>query len=290
MNIDQVYKQVIEKVLREGKKKINRTATDAISVSGCMIDYDMANGFPLLTTKKMAWMTLRVELEGFIKGVTDKSWFQERGCKIWNEWCTPAKVPYGHDEATYTAMAEEQDLGPIYGFQWRNFNGQYEFGAEKFTGGIDQLAHAIKTLKTNPDSRRILVNAWNPQQLDQMALVPCHYSYQLLCNDGVLDLLWNQRSCDMFLGIPFNIASYALLLELVAKECGMKAGKLIGFLGDAHIYVNHQAQLDEQMKREPYAPPTLKLEGYNSIFDWEWQHATLDGYECHPAIKGEVAV
>ena len=187
-------------------------------------------------------------------------------------------------------MAEEKDLGPIYGFQWRNFNGQYEFGAENSIGGIDQLTHAIETLKTRPGSRRILVNSWNPQQLDQMALVPCHYSYQLLCNDGVLDLLWNQRSCDVFLGIPFNIASYGLLLELIAKECGLKVGKLIGFLGDAHIYVNHLAQLDEQMKREPYAPPTLRLEGYDSIFDWEWQHATLDGYECHPSIKGEVAV
>ena len=290
MNIDQVYKKVVEKILREGKQKTNRTAVDTISVSGCMIDYDMANGFPLLTTKKMAWKTIRVELEGFIKGVTDKSWFQERGCKIWNEWCTPAKVPYGHDAAALKAMAEEKDLGPIYGFQWRNFNGRYEFGAESFAGGIDQLANAVETLKTNPDSRRILINAWNPQQLNQMALVPCHYSYQLLCNDGVLDLLWNQRSCDIFLGIPFNIASYALLLELIARECGMRAGKLIGFLGDAHIYVNHLAQLDEQMKREPYAPPVLSLSGYNSIFDWEWQCATLEGYECHPAIKGEVAV
>jgi thymidylate synthase len=290
MNIDQVYKQLVEKVLREGKRKTNRTATDTISVSGCMIDYDMANGFPLLTTKKMAWKTLRVELEGFIKGVTDKAWFQERGCKIWNEWCTPAKVPYGHDEAACKAMSEEQDLGPIYGFQWRNFNGRYEFGAGSFAGGIDQLARAIEILKTNPNSRRILVNSWNPQQLDQMALVPCHYSYQLLCTDGVLDLLWNQRSCDIFLGIPFNIASYALLLELIAKECGMKAGKLIGFLGDAHIYVNHLAQLDEQLKREPYTPPTLILDGYDSIFGWEWPHATLNGYECHPALKGEVAV
>lgn len=290
MNIDQVYKQVVEKVLREGKRKTNRTATDTIAVSGCMIDYSMANGFPLLTTKKMAWKTLRVELEGFIKGVTDKAWFQERGCKIWNEWCSPAKVPYGHDGATLEAMAAEKDLGPIYGFQWRNFNGNYEFGAEGFAGGIDQLANAIETLKTNPNSRRILVNAWNPQQLDQMALVPCHYSYQLLCNDGELDLLWNQRSCDIFLGIPFNIASYGLLLELVARECGMKAGKLIGFLGDAHIYVNHLDQLDEQLKRAPYPPPTLKLEGYKSIFEWEWQNAVLEGYECHPAIKGEVAV
>lgn len=290
MNIDQVYKRVVEKVLNEGKRKENRTATDTISVSGCMIDYSMSNGFPLLTTKKMAWKTIRVELEGFIKGITDKSWFQERGCKIWNEWCTPTKVPYGHDESTLKAMSEEKDLGPIYGFQWRNFNGKYAFGSHNFTGGVDQLEKAIETLKTNPDSRRILVNSWNPQQLEQMALVPCHYSYQLLCNDGELDLLWNQRSCDIFLGIPFNIASYALLLELIANECGLKAGKLIGFLGDAHIYVNHLEQLEEQMKREPYAPPTLKLEGYDSIFDWEWQHAILEGYECHPTIKGEVAV
>jgi thymidylate synthase len=290
MNIDQVYGQVVDKILREGKRKSNRTATDTLSVSGCMLEYSMQNGFPLLSTKKMAWKTIRVELEGFIRGVTSKSWFQERGCKIWNEWCSPSKVPYGHDEATLAAMAAEDDLGPIYGFQWRNFNGMYDPDAAAFSGGIDQLQRAIQELKTNPNSRRIIVNSWNPQQLGEMALVPCHYSYQLLCNDGELDLLWNQRSCDVFLGIPFNIASYALLLELIAKECGMKAGKLIGFLGDAHIYVNHLDQLEEQMNRKPFAPPTLKLDGYDSIFDWEWKHATLDGYECHSAIKGEVAV
>jgi thymidylate synthase len=290
MNIDQVYGQVVDKILQEGKRKSNRTATDTLSVSGCMLEYPMQNGFPLLSTKKMAWKTIRVELEGFIRGVTSKAWFQERGCKIWNEWCSPAKVPYGHDEATLAAMAAEEDLGPIYGFQWRNFNGRYDPEAAAFSGGIDQLQRAIQELKSNPNSRRIIVNSWNPQQLDEMALVPCHYSYQLLCNDGVLDLLWNQRSCDVFLGIPFNIASYALLLELIAKECEMKAGKLIGFLGDAHIYVNHLDQLEEQMNRNPFAPPTLKLEGYDSIFDWEWKHATLDGYQCHSAIKGEVAV
>ncbi len=255
-----------------------------------MLEYAMENGFPLLSTKKMAWKTIRVELEGFIRGVTRKTWFQERGCKIWNEWCSPLKVPYGHDEKTLVAMAEEDDLGPIYGFQWRNFNGRYDPDAAAFSGGIDQLQWAIQELKTNPHSRRIIVNSWNPQQLGEMALVPCHYSYQLLCNDGELDLLWNQRSCDVFLGIPFNIASYGLLLELIAKECGMKAGKLIGFLGDAHIYVNHLDQLEEQMNRKPFTPPTLKLDGYDSISDWEWKHATLDGYECHSAIKGEVAV
>lgn len=290
MNIDQIYGQIVEKILSEGKQKNNRTATDTLSVSGCMIEYQMDNGFPLLTTKKMAWKTIRVELEGFIRGVTSKAWFQERGCNIWNEWCTPSKVPYGHDDATLTAMATEDDLGPIYGFQWRNFNGPYTSDSTAFKGGVDQLKCAIEELKTNPNSRRIIVNSWNPQQLGEMALVPCHYSYQLLCNDGVLDLLWNQRSCDVFLGIPFNIASYALLLELIAKECGMKAGKLIGFLGDAHIYVNHLEQLEEQMKRKPFTPPTLKLDGYDSIFDWEYNHATLDGYEYHAAIKGEVAV
>jgi thymidylate synthase len=290
MNIDNVYKAVVEKVLKEGRKKSNRTGIDTLSVSGCMIDYTMSEGFPLLTTKKMAWKTIRVELEGFIKGITDKRWFQERGCNIWNEWCSPIKVAYGHDKATQAAMAAEPDLGPIYGFQWRNFNGNYPSRAPGFTGGIDQLQRAIHLLKTDPESRRILINAWNPQQLHEMALVPCHYSYQLLCNDGIVDLLWNQRSCDIFLGIPFNIASYALLLELIAKECGLKAGKLIGFLGDAHIYTNHLAQLEEQLNRPPFPPPALTLQGYDSLFDWEWSHATLENYQCHAAIKGEVAI
>lgn len=291
MNIDEVYAGVIYKILAEGKIKENRTGVDTRSLTGYMLEYDMSNGFPLLTTKKMAWKTLRVELEGFIRGITDKQWFKDRGCNIWNEWCHPNKVPYGNDEETKAKMKAENDLGPIYGAQWRGFNGDYNAREKRMEGGIDQLAWAIDQVKTNPQNRRIIVNAWNPQQLDEMALVPCHYSFQLLCNDGKLDLLWNQRSVDTFLGLPFNIASYGLLLELIAHECGLEAGKLIGFLADVHIYVNHDEQITEQMSRKPFTPPKLVIEaGYDSIFDWTWDRATLNGYECHSAIKGEVAV
>ena len=289
MNIDDVYKDVIRKILSEGQLKENRTGVDTLSLTGYMLEYDMGNGFPLLTTKKMAWKTLRVELEGFIRGITDKQWFKDRGCNIWNEWCNPQKVPYGQDDETLAKMKAENDLGPIYGYQWRNFNGKY-VGTETSDHGIDQLAWAIDQVKNNPQSRRIIVNAWNPQQLDEMALVPCHYSFQLLCNNGRLDLLWNQRSVDTFLGLPFNIASYGLLLELIAKECGLEVGKLIGFLADVHIYVNHKEQIDLQLDREPFDPPHLNLDDYIDLFDWSWDNATLDGYEYHPAIKGEVAV
>lgn len=296
MKADELYKEAINKVLSCGKEKSNRTGTDTISISGYMFEYDMSYGFPLLTTKKMAWKTLRVELEGFIKGITDKQWYKDRGCNIWNEWCNPQKVPYGHDAETQAAMSAENDLGPVYGFQWRNWNGGYPIEewinpeTQSYEGaGIDQLKWAIDQVKTNPNNRRIIVNAWNPEQLDQMALVPCHYSYQLLCDGDTLDLLWNQRSCDLFLGIPFNIASYALLLELIAKETGMKAGKLIGFWGDLHIYENHLTQVNEQLKRTPYNSPTLSLDN-DSIWDWTWDKATLQGYESHGPLKAEVAV
>jgi len=282
MNIDEVYCDMLRKIIADGITKENRTGVTTKSISGYMLEYDMANGFPLLTTKKMAWKTLRVELEGFIKGVTNKQWFTDRGCNIWNEWCNPQKVAYGHDEETQAKMKAEDDLGVIYGSQWRNFNGE----------DCDQLAIAIDKLKNNPECRRNIVMAWNPLKLDQMALVPCHFGFQLLANNGTLDLLWSQRSCDSFLGIPFNIASYGLLLELIAKECGLKAGKLIGFLGDVHIYENHMDVIEEQLNRKPLTAPTLNLNGdlYNSIFDWEWDHATLLGYDCHPALKGAVAV
>ena len=290
MHIDKQYFSIIDKILKEGKRKENRTGIDTISISGCMVEHDMSEGFPILTTKRIAWKTLKVELEGFIKGVTNKQWFQDRGCKIWNEWCNPTKVPYGHDEATKLAMLEEKDLGPVYGYQWRNFNGRYDPDEGVFGDGVDQLAWAINQLKTNPNNRRIIVNAWNPQQLNQMALVPCHYSFQLLHNEGELDLLWNQRSCDVGLGIPFNIASYGLLLELIAKECGFKAGKLVGFLADTHIYVNHLKALEEQMSRDPYQAPTLELGEYESIFKWTHKEARLNNYQFHESVKMEVAI
>jgi len=292
MNIDEVYFQIINKILKEGTLKENRTGVDTISVSGCMLEYDMKNGFPLLTTKKMAWKTIRVELEGFIKGITSKKWYQDRGCHIWDAWCNPSKVPYGHDEETRKRMAAEDDLGPIYGYQWRRFNELYLGREHKLPirEGVDQLAWAIDQLKTNPQNRRIIVSAWNPEQLNQMALVPCHYSFQLLQNNGKLDLLWNQRSVDSFIGLPFNIASYGLLLSLIANECGLEQGKLIGFLADTHIYVNHLDQLKEQEQRKPFGPSKINIANDKSVFDWEWKDARLENYKSHEAIKGKVAI
>lgn len=295
MTIDKQYLDLLKKIISQGKTKTNRTGIDTKSITGHMLEYDMSNGFPLLTTKKMAWKTIRVELEGFIKGVTDKRWYKDRGCNIWNEWSNPRLVKYGHDDETKKMMSECNDLGPIYGYQWRSFNYPYIDGAPKtnvFTNiGYDQLVNAIYEVKNNPDSRRIIVSAWNPQQLNKMALVPCHYSFQLLCNNGTIDLLWNQRSVDVPLGLPFNIASYALLLELIAKECNLKPGKLIGFLADVHIYMNQMEGIREQLNREPFDAPTLELsDDYNNIFNWDWSKATLSNYKCHESIKMPVAV
>ena len=279
-SIDEIYKEIVEDVFNFGEEKDTRTGIKTLSTTGAMIKYDMENGFPILTTKKIAWKTLCVELEGFIKGITDKKWFQERKSYIWNEWCSPEKVPYGHSDLIKEKMRNEQYLGPIYGAQWRNFN----------NSGIDQLKNAIETLKKDPNSRRIIVNAWNPQQLDEMALPPCHYSFQLLCNKkGQLDLLWNQRSVDVFLGLPFNIASYALLLELIAKECGLRPRFLVGFLADVHIYVNHADKLKTQLERTPFKSPKLFIES-KGLWDWDHTKQWLCGYNHHSAIKGEVAV
>lgn len=288
-HIDREYMAVLNKIICHGIHKENRTGTDTTSLSGHMFEWDMSKGFPLLTTKKMAWKTIRVELEGFIKGITDKSWYKERGCNIWNEWCNPHRVPYGHDEETQAKMKAENDLGPIYGAQWRAFNGYYD-NSGHMNGGVDQLVIAIDKIKNNPNCRRNIVTAWNPQQLHEMALVPCHYSFQLLANNGVLDLLWNQRSVDTFLGLPFNIASYGLLLELIAKECNMKAGKLIGFLADVHIYENHHEQITTQMSRKAFPMAKLNLDKFESIFTFDWSQAELEGYESHGPLKAEVAI
>lgn len=296
MNVDKIYLDIVKHILANGTVKSNRTGIDTISVSGYMFEYNMAEGFPLLTTKQMAWKTIRVELEGFIKGITDKQWFKDRGCNIWNEWCNPTKVQYGNDKVSQAKMKDENDLGPIYGYQWRNWNGRY-MGTNKNADaaipdvvGIDQLEWAINQVKNNPNNRRIIVNAWNPEQLYQMALVPCHYSFQLLCNNGTLDLLWNQRSVDTALGLPFNIASYGLLLELIAKECNLIPGKLIGFLADVHLYENTIEGVKLQLEREPFNAPTLILDDNVSVFDWTWENAKLDNYKCHGKIKMEVAV
>ncbi|MCC7522620.1 thymidylate synthase [Candidatus Uhrbacteria bacterium] len=274
------YLDLLERILATGVEKSDRTGTGTIGVSSAMIQHDLAKGFPLLTTKRVHPKSVFVELEFFIRGFTDNNWLKERKVTIWNEWA-----------------AENGDLGPIYGFQWRHSGAPYPgpIGIHRDgsdIGGVDQLAVAIETLKKNPSSRRIMVSAWNPEQLDQMALQPCHVSYQFIVQGDRLDLNWYQRSVDSMLGLPFNLASYACLVHLVAKEVGLREGVITGFLGDTHIYKNHLEGAREQLTRDPdkYPLPRIETEPFTRVFDWEWSHSKIVGYEHYPAIKLEVAV
>jgi len=285
------YLDIIKKILDEGTVKENRTGVDAISIAGAMFEHDMSKGFPLLTTKKVPLRLVASELEFFIKGITDKTWLQERDNHIWDEWCSPDKVPYGHDEETKAKMKAERELGPIYGFQWRNFNAKYtSYNTPPETNGVDQLKKVIETLKNNPNDRRMIVMAWNPTKLKHMALPPCHYGFQVTVINNKLNLLWNQRSVDSVLGLPFNIASYALLLHLLAKESGFEEGKLVGFLADTHIYVNQLDGIKEQLAREPRSLPKIKTNNFKSIFDWKYTDTELEDYDPHPRIKFPIAV
>ena len=287
----QSYLDLVSRILETGERKPNRTGIDTLAVAGAMIEHDMSTGFPLLTTKKMAFKSVRVELEGFIKGITDKSWYQERGCHIWDEWCNPLRVPYAHDEETKQKMFQERDLGPIYGFQWRHFGASYHsYDTEYAHRGMDQLAGIVETLKRNPSDRRMVVSAWNPVSIPSMALPPCHYSFQVTVINDQLNLLWNQRSVDTMLGLPFNIASYGLLLHLLAKESNLKEGKLIGFLGDVHIYDNQIPGAREQLTRKPYSLPSIATENFTSIFDWEHDQTKVLNYTSHPKIEFPIAV
>ncbi len=290
---DGIYLGIVKKVLDDGSWKDNRTGVRTLAIAGATFEHDMRNGFPLLTTKKMGFKTMATELEFFIKGITDKGWLQERGCHIWDEWATPEKAPYGHTEEHKRRMLEERDLGPIYGFQWRHFNADYNGYASDYTGkGVDQLASLVKKLKEDPNDRRMVVSAWNPQQMGAMALPPCHYSFQVTVTGDKVNLLWNQRSVDTMLGLPFNISSYALLLHLLAKESGLKEGKLIGFLADVHIYENHIDGAKEQLSRDEnkYPLPKVKTENFKSIFEWSSSDTTVEGYESYPPIKFDIAV
>ena len=287
------YLDIIKKVLDQGSKKMSRPGIECSTIAGMIFEHEMSQGYPLLTTKKMPFRLIATELEFFIKGLTDKQWLIDRDNHIWDEWASPKKAPYGHDEASRKRMLEETDLGPIYGFQWRHFNAPYQDQHTDYTSqGYDQLKNVLETLKTDPNDRRMIVSAWNPSLLDQMALPPCHYGYQVTVIDGKLNLMWNQRSVDVMLGLPFNIASYGLLLHLLAKETGYGEGRLVGFLGDVHIYVTHLDGAKEQLSRDSkkYPLPTLKTEKFTSIFDWQADDTKLLGYKSYPRISLPIAV
>lgn len=287
------YLDIVKKVLENGEKVETRQGTPAYTIAGAMFEHDMSKGFPLLTTKKVPLRLVATELEFFINGITDKKWLIDRNNHIWDEWASPKKAPYGHDEESKKRMLEERDLGPIYGFQWRHFNAKYENYDSDYTGkGVDQLKKLVETLKTNPRDRRMIVNAWNPLQLGEMGLPPCHYSFQVTTINGKLNLMWNQRSVDTMLGLPFNIASYALLLHLLAKETGLKEGKLVGFLADVHIFENHIDGAKEQLERDPNKYPLSKIEteNFTSIFDWKNEDTKLLNYESYDRIKFDIAI
>ncbi len=258
------YLDLLRDIMENGYDKPNRTGVDTRSVFGRSMRFDLNQGFPLITTKKIHLKSVIYELLWFIKGDTNVKFLQDNGVRIWNEWAD-----------------ENGDLGPVYGAQWRNWNND----------GIDQLQELINKLKNNPDDRRMIVSAWNPSQVGKMALPPCHMFYQCYVADGKLSMLMYQRSCDMFLGVPFNIASYALLTMMLAQVCGLKLGEYVHVLGDAHIYHNHFAQVREQLAREPYPLPQMHLNPeVKNIEDFKFEDFTLEGYQCHPTIKAQVAV
>jgi len=285
------YLDIVKRILDKGVMKHSRTGVDAITISGAMFEHNMSEGFPLLTTKSVPLRLVASELEFFLRGISDKKWLQERDNRVWDEWCSPMIVPYAHDSATKKKMLEERDLGPIYGWQWRHFGAQYKDYKTDYKGqGVDQVKRIVHLLKTNPDDRQMLVLAWNPMDIDKVIPPFCHYGWQVTVLDGKLNLMWNQRSVDVALGLPFNITSYGLLLHLLAKESGLEEGKLVGFLGDTHIYTNHVDGLKEQLSRTPKKLPTIKTNNFNSIFDWKYTDSEVENYEHHPRIKFEIAV
>ena len=261
------YLDLLQRVLQEGTHKEDRTGTGTISVFGHQMRFNMEDGFPLLTTKKLHLKSIIYELLWFLKGDTNVKYLQDNGVRIWNEWAD-----------------ENGDLGHIYGYQWRSW--------PDYNGGhIDQITDAVETIKHNPDSRRIIVSAWNVADLPQMNLPPCHAFFQFYVANGRLSLQLYQRSADIFLGVPFNIASYALLLKMMAQVTGLKAGDFVHTLGDAHIYSNHIEQVKLQLTRAPRPLPQIEINSnVKDIFGFKYEDFTLTGYDPHPHIKGEVAV
>ncbi len=292
MLIDEQYKDLIREVLDTGRYKEDRTGVGCWSIAGAQIKHDMSEGFPLLTIRKVPYRSVRVELEGFIKGIDSKKWYQDRQCGFWTDWCNPKKVPYSNDKDTKARMAAEDDLGIIYGNNWRDFHDPVSrlYGEGSY-GYVDQLKNLVNTLKKDPNSRRMLVTAWNPLALDYAALPACHYSWQVTVIGGRLNLIFTARSTDILLGLPANIASYATLLHLLALESGLEPGVLVGQIGaDAHLYNNHLGAAREYLTREPFKLPQIETKGFTNIFDWTYDQTKVIDYIAHERIKVDVAV
>jgi thymidylate synthase len=266
VTVSTAYEDLLKLVMETGTPKADRTGTGTRSIFGHQMRFDLADGFPLVTTKKVHLKSIVNELLWFLRGDSNVAWLHEHGVSIWDEWAD-----------------ENGELGPVYGVQWRSWptpSGEH----------IDQITQTLETLRSNPDSRRIIVSAWNVADIPQMALAPCHAFFQFYVADGKLSCQLYQRSADMFLGVPFNIASYALLTHMMAQQAGLDVGEFIWTGGDCHIYDNHVDQVTEQLSRTPLDLPVLKLNKRDSIFDYTFEDVEIVGYQHHPAIKAPVAV
>ncbi len=263
----QQYLDLMELALNKGVEKRDRTGTGTRSLFGHQMRFDLAEGFPLVTTKKVHLKSIIYELLWFLRGETNVHWLQQHGVSIWDEWADA-----------------NGELGPVYGAQWRSWPGERD-------GNIDQIAHLIRDIKANPDSRRLIVTAWNPADIPKMALAPCHCLFQFYVADGKLSCQLYQRSADIFLGVPFNIASYALLTLMVAQVTNLKPGDFVHSFGDAHLYLNHLDQARQQLARQPHPLPVMKLNpAVKDIFEFKFEDFTLENYQAHPSIKAPIAV
>ena len=277
------YLDLLTRILDEGRERQDRTGTGTLGIFGHQLRFDLADGFPLLTTKKLHLRSIIIELLWFLRGRTDNGWLNERRVSIWDEWATEQEC------ARFGRQAG--DLGPVYGHQWRNFGATLRPDGTWADDGVDQLRRVVETIRSNPWSRRLIVSAWNPGEADRVTLPPCHTLFQFHVQDGRLSCQLYQRSADVFLGVPFNIASYALLTLMIAQVCGLEPGDFVHTFGDAHLYRNHLDQARLQLTREPRPRPVMELNPeVTDLFEFRYPDLRLQGYDPHPHIQAQVSV
>jgi thymidylate synthase len=284
----QAYLDILQHVLDEGQWKETRTGVRTLATFGYQFEHDMSDGFPLGTTRRLPIKSTWVELTGFLNGITDKQWYLDNDCHFWDYWCRPDLVPEGLSREEANAVKrEENDLGPIYGWVWLHEGAEYVDQHTDYTGqGSNQLERMTEIVRTNPEDRQNVVTAWNSTYLDQQALPPCHWGFQVDAIGDELHLAWQQRSVDTPIGLPANIASYATILYILAREAGLKPGKLVGQLGDVHIYEDQLDGVEKQLKREPRELPRIETDdSVRGLLDWDFTKSKLVGYEPHSRIK-----